>query len=230
MKFTVSLIDAMHVTAFNAPDWERKVTPAQQVLALQLAESLGYWKVRVPEHFVIPEHQIALSGDHYPHAVTALGFVAGATERLRLASSITILPLVHPIAQAKMWATLDWLSGGRAEMNVGVGWLKDEFDLMGIDFHRRGAICDEQIEAIVALWTQDLATFEGRYFTFRNVGASPSPPKSLTFRSGLVETQIPFCGAWPNTGRGGRPSKHPRSACRSGSISSALKKSIMDGQ
>ena len=175
MKFTVSLIDSMHVKAFNAPLWQRSVTPAQQVRALRLAEKLGYWKVKVPEHFVIPEQHIELSGDHYPHAVTALGFAAGATETLRLASSITILPLVHPIAQAKMWATLDWLSGGRAEMNVGVGWLEGEFELMGVDFHRRGAICEEQIQAMIALWTQDLATFEGKYFAFHNVGASPKP-------------------------------------------------------
>jgi len=175
MKFTTRLLDSGRLKAFNMPLWQQSVTPAQQIEALRLAEDLGYHKVTIPEHFVIPKDHIELSGDHYPHAATALAFVAGATTRLRLSSGITILPLVHPIAQAKIWATLDWLSGGRAELNLGVGWLKDEFDLMGVDFHQRGAICEEQIQAIIALWTQELATFEGKYFSFRDVGASPRP-------------------------------------------------------
>jgi probable F420-dependent oxidoreductase len=179
MKFTASLLNSAHVKALKEPLWQRTVSPAQQVAALRLAEELGFSKVNVPEHFAIPREHIELSGDHYPHAVTALAFIAGVTHRIELSSGITILPLVHPIAQAKMWATLDWLSGGRAVMNVGVGWLADEFDMMGVDFHERGAICDEQLEAILALWTQELASFEGKYFKFKDVGASPRPKKPI---------------------------------------------------
>jgi probable F420-dependent oxidoreductase len=179
MKFTVALLNSAHVKALKVPEWHDTVTPEQHAKALRLADELGYSKVNVPEHFAIPKDHIELSGDHYPHAVTALAFIAGHTQRMRLSSGITILPLVHPIAQAKMWATLDWLSGGRAIMNVGVGWLADEFELMGVNFHERGAICDEQLQAITALWTQELASFEGKYFKFKDVGASPRPKKPI---------------------------------------------------
>jgi probable F420-dependent oxidoreductase len=180
MKFSVGLLNSVHAKGLNTPEWHRTVTPAQQVQAMRLAEQLGYHKAGVPEHFVIPREHLELSGDHYPHAATGLAFIAGATERIRLASTVTILPLVHPIAQAKIWSTLDWLSGGRAVMNVGVGWLKEEFDLMGVNFHERGAICDEHIQAILALWTSDLATFEGRYVSFRDVGFAPKPVQQPT--------------------------------------------------
>jgi probable F420-dependent oxidoreductase len=175
MKFSVSLLNSAQVKALGAPEWHKTVTPAQQVTALRLAEQLGYAKAYVPEHFVIPREHVELSGDHYPHAATALAFIAGATERIRLSSGVTILPLVHPIAQAKIWATLDWLSGGRAIMNVGVGWLAAEFEFMGVNFHERGRMCDEHIQAILALWTSEYATFEGRYVSFRDVGFAPKP-------------------------------------------------------
>ena len=180
MRFTVGLLNSAHVKALGAPAWHRSITPAQQIQALRLADELGYWKAMVPEHFVIPREHVELSGDHYPHAVTALAFIAGVTQRLKLSSGITLLPLVNPIAQAKMWATLDWLSGGRAVMNVGVGWLEEEFDLMGVDFHERGRICDDYIPAILELWTSDHPTFEGRYVNFRDVGFAPKPVQSPT--------------------------------------------------
>ena len=177
MKFVTALLNAARVKALGVPEWHAEVTTAQQIKAVQLAEQLGFVKVKVPEHFAIPADHIELSGDHYPHATTALSFLAGVTTKIQLASGITILPLVHPIAQAKMWATLDWLSNGRAVMNVGVGWLKEEFDLMGVDFEHRGAICEEQIQAMLALWTNEVASYEGKYFQFKDIAASPRPER-----------------------------------------------------
>jgi probable F420-dependent oxidoreductase len=180
MKFSVALLNSVQAKALDMPEWQKRVTPAQQIQALRLAEQLGYFKAGVPEHFVIPREHVELSGDHYPHAVTGLAFIAGGTEKILLTSTITILPLIHPIAQAKMWATLDWVSGGRAVMNLGVGWLKEEFDLLGVNFHERGAMCDEQIAAILELWTSDHPTFEGRYYSFRDVGFAPKPVQKPT--------------------------------------------------
>src|SRR3546814_8627953 len=77
--------------------------------------------------------------------------------------------------QAKAWSTLDWLSGGRATAVVAVGWLKEEFDLLGVPFHERGAMTDEYVQAMLALWTQEKPEFEGKYVSFRDVGYEPKP-------------------------------------------------------
>ncbi len=180
MKFNVGLLNSVHVKALNHPPWEKDLTGADQARALRLADDLGYWKANVPEHFIIPHEHRDLSGDHYPQTTTALAFIAGIAPNLKLSSHITILPLINPIVQAKMWATLDWLSNGRAVLMAGVGWLEGEFDLLGVPFHERGRLCDEYIAAMLELWTSDSPTFEGRYVKFKDVGFAPKPVQKPT--------------------------------------------------
>jgi probable F420-dependent oxidoreductase len=127
------------------------------------------------EHFIVPNEHIPLSGDHYLHAAVALGVIAGLTSRIKLTSSISILPLQNPIVQAKAWSTLDWLSGGRAEPIFGVGWLKEEFDMLNVDFHDRGKMAEEYIQAMIELWTKDNPEFKGDFVSFKDVGFSPKP-------------------------------------------------------
>jgi hypothetical protein len=86
-----------------------------------------------------------------------------------------LLPLQHPIVQAKAWATLDWLSGGRAAPIFGVGWLKEEFDYLNVEFQARGKISDEYIAAMIAFWEQDAPVFSGSRISFTNVHAAPRP-------------------------------------------------------
>lgn len=155
--------------------WELTVTGADQTRLAKLADTLGYDMLSVPEHFIIPKSHVDLSGPHHFHGFTAMGYYAGATERIRINSSIAILPLQHPIVTAKALATLDWMSGGRAMVTFGAGWLKEEFDLLGIDFHRRGAMCDEYLAAIIELWTKDDPVFEGEFVSFRSVAFAPRP-------------------------------------------------------
>jgi probable F420-dependent oxidoreductase len=175
MKFSVRFLRGQEIPAFNPPAWETNITPAQQVRAMQLAEELGYWKIGCPEHFVTSTDHRELSGDHHLHAATALAFAAGATKTIKVGSQVTLLPLVHPIAQAKIWATLDWVSGGRAVLLAGVGWQAEEFEMMGVPFEQRGALCDEYVAAMIELWTSDHPSFEGRYVKFHDVGAAPKP-------------------------------------------------------
>jgi probable F420-dependent oxidoreductase len=175
VKFDIGLLNSVHVAALGRQAWEEAITPAQRVTALQLADELGYWKVLVPEHLVVPNEHLERSGDHYPHAAVGAAFAAGVTTRLRVGSNVTILPLQHPIAQAKMWATIDWLSGGRAELMVGVGWCAGEYEMLGVPFAQRGALCDEYVAAIVELWTSDRPTFHGRFVDFTEVGFAPKP-------------------------------------------------------
>jgi len=175
MRLNIHMLNGSLVAAMEPPAWEAALTGADIARQLRLADELGFWKVTVPEHFAIPAAHVELSGDQFAHPTTSLGFCAGVTRSLRLASWITILPLQHPLVQAKQWATLDWLSGGRAEIVAAVGWLEAEYEMLGLSFAERGAMFDEYIPAMIELWTKDLASFEGRYVNFSAVGARPKP-------------------------------------------------------
>lgn len=174
MKLNVIVPNSMHVAAMTQP-WEYGLTGADICRAMALADDLGFHKCTLGEHFVIPDEHIALSGDHYLQPTVALGVIAGGTKRLKLTSSVSLVPLQNPIVQAKAWATLDWMSGGRATALLGVGWLKEEFDILGVNFHERGKIADEYVAAMIELWTSDTPEFDGQYVKFRNVGFAPKP-------------------------------------------------------
>jgi probable F420-dependent oxidoreductase len=155
--------------------WEAGVTGADQTRMVKRAEQLGYDMIGIPEHLIIPREHVELSGAHYFHAAAAQGYVAGATERIRINSSLTILPLQHPIVMAKAYATIDWLSSGRITVTFGVGWLEREFELLGVPFHERGSMSEEYLAAIIELWTKDSPCFEGKYVSFRDVAFEPKP-------------------------------------------------------
>lgn len=174
MKLNVGVPNSMHVAAMVQP-WEYALTGADVAAAMRVADALGYNKCMLGEHFVVPQSHVALSGDHYFHTTVALGFIGGNTKRLRLSSSVSILPLQSPIVQAKAWSTLDWLSGGRAEALFGVGWLKEEFDMLNVPFEKRGRMADEYLAAIIALWTQERPEFQGEFVSFSDVGFAPKP-------------------------------------------------------
>jgi probable F420-dependent oxidoreductase len=174
MKYVFPMPHTHRIAAIRQ-DWETDVTGPGQARLARRAEALGYDMLRIPEHHVIPRENVALSGAHYFHATAAQGYYAGATERIRIGTGVTLLPLQHPILMAKGLATIDWLSGGRIEVTFGVGWLEREFEAMGVPFHERGRIADEYIAAIIELWTQDYASYEGKYVSFRDVALEPKP-------------------------------------------------------
>ena len=93
--------------------------------------------------------------------VATFGFIAGCTSSLRLGTGITLLPQRNPIYTAKEFTTLDWLSRGRIDFGIGVGWCQEEVEACGYSFHDRGARCDEFIEVIQQLWTDPVVNFEG---------------------------------------------------------------------
>jgi len=174
MQFSFPLPHLLRLKATMQP-WEAGVTGADQTRMAKRAEQLGYDMIGIPEHLIIPREHVELSGPHYFHAAAAQGYVAGATERIRINSSLTILPLQHPIVMAKAYATIDWLSSGRITVTFGVGWLEREFDLLGVPFHERGSISEEYLAAIIELWTQDSPCFEGKYVSFKEVAFEPKP-------------------------------------------------------
>jgi len=174
MKLSIGIPKTMKVAAMVQP-WEDPLSGADVGKLMAVADKLGFYKCMLGEHFIIPKEHIELSGDWYFHTAVALGFFGGQTNNLRLTSSISILPLQNPIVQAKAWSTLDWLTGGRAEPIFGVGWLKEEFDMLGVPFSKRGAMADEYIAAMIELWTKDDPEFDGEFVKFKNCGFAPKP-------------------------------------------------------
>jgi probable F420-dependent oxidoreductase len=151
------------------------------------AEAAGFESVWTVEHVIYPEGyessypydpsgKMAMdAGTSLPDPLLWLAFMAAATEHLRLATGILILPQRNPVVLAKEVATLDHLSGGRVDLGVGVGWLREEFDALGVPWERRGARTDEHIAVMRALWDADHADFDGEFFSFTDVSSNPKP-------------------------------------------------------
>jgi probable F420-dependent oxidoreductase len=104
-----------------------------------------------------------------------LGLVAGAVPEIRLGTGILILPEHNPVILAKAVASLDRLSGGRVTLGIGVGWLREEFELIGVPWARRGARTDEYIGALRALWRHEIASFHGEFVDFEGAKSYPKP-------------------------------------------------------
>jgi probable F420-dependent oxidoreductase len=156
----------------------------------QSAERVGFESLWAVEHVVVPQgyrsaYPYSKSGKMpanddvpIPDPFISLTWMAAHTSRIKLATGIVILPQRHPLYVAKEAATLDVLSRGRFILGVGSGWLKEEFDALGIDFHHRGARTDEAIAAMRALWSETPASFHGKHFSFGPVFSSPRPVQS----------------------------------------------------
>ena len=143
----------------------------------RLVESLGYHLVMISDHVAItPDVQEKYPAPFYDPFV-CLSWIAANTTTLELGTTVLIVPYRNPLLVARMGASLDQLSGGRFIMGVGVGWAKDEFRALGLPFHHRGAMSDEYLAAIKALWTSDLASYDGRFVAFESVNTAPRPAR-----------------------------------------------------
>jgi len=174
MRFVFPLPNMARAKAVVQP-WEAAVSGADQTRMASRAEALGYDLLRVPEHLVIPRENVELSGPHYFHSTAAQAYFLGATQRLRIGTSVTILPLQHPIAIAKALSTIDWLSGGRTNVAFGVGWIEGEYNALGVPFKKRGRMMDEYLAAIIELWTKEWPNFEGEFVSFKDIAFEPKP-------------------------------------------------------
>ena len=153
------------------------------------ADDAGFESLWTVEHVVYPDDYSspypyspdgkmpAQASTPIPDPLIWLAFVASVTTSIRLATGILILPERNPVVLAKELATLDELSGGRVELGIGVGWLREEFDALGIPWERRGARNDEYVAAMRALWASDGASFEGDFASFTRVSSNPKPPQ-----------------------------------------------------
>ena len=144
-----------------------------------LAEELGYDSLWMGEHIVVPDPHVKPSPmqptDPILDGTVALAFLAGVTERIRLATGIVILPQRNPLVLAKQLASVDAVSGGRLIFGLGVGYLEPEMSAIGVPMEHRGARADEYLAAIRALWEEEKPAFEGEYVSFSGVNAHPRP-------------------------------------------------------
>jgi probable F420-dependent oxidoreductase len=156
-------------------EWERSMQPGDYQLVARTADELGFHSLAIPEHIVIPNDMVALMGPSWSHAMTAMSFVAGATSRIIVDSSVIVLPYHDPVVFAKAVSTLDVLSGGRVRVSIGVGHAEREFEILRVSFHERGKLSDEYLEAIVELWTSDAPEYHGQYVDFADIAFAPKP-------------------------------------------------------
>jgi len=148
------------------------------------AEARDIASLWVSDHVIFPRTATGnYPGGRFPHPpdkpylepVAVLSAAALCTTRPRLGASVFILGHRHPLVMAKMLTSIDALSGGRLICGVGVGWWKEELEILGVPFHVRGRQADEILRVFKTLWTEENPSFEGEFFRFRDIGFAPKP-------------------------------------------------------
>lgn len=171
---------------FGLPVVGAWATPDNQVRVAQHAEALGYhslWVLQRLLYALAPQNDYPpMPGQPWPRAfesvadpTVSLAYVAGVTRRIRLGTSVLIMPYYSPILMAKQLATLDRLSGGRLDVGLGIGWSKDEYEASGVPFSARGRRGDEFIRCLKALWTEDVVEFAGEFYRVPRSKVEPKP-------------------------------------------------------
>jgi len=162
-------------------------TPEGAIALAQGAEAAGIESLWTVEHVVFPtgyesaypydpSGRMPMAGDTpLTDPLIWLSWLGSHTSAIRLGTGILILPERNPVVLAKEVATLDMLSGGRVELGIGVGWLREEFDALGIPWERRGARTDEYVSAMRTLWGGDDVSFDGEFVSFADVSSNPKP-------------------------------------------------------
>lgn len=140
------------------------------------AEYLGYDSLWTSEHVFNVSYVGTRLGDApYYDSILSLTHLAAVTNSIRLGTSVLVLPYHHPVTLAKQLATLDVFSGGRLSVGIGAGVIEEEFEALGADFRQRGPVTDESLQAMKALWTQELPEFHGQHYDFSSMVFSPKP-------------------------------------------------------
>ena len=141
----------------------------------KLAEDVGFDSVWVSDHVVVSPTFGYTYGPDFMDPFICLTYAAAETQRVKLGTTVVVVPLRNPIVQAKMLATLDVLSGGRIIFGIGVGWDQEEFKALGIPFQGRGKRTDEYLEIMKVLWAAEKPSFEGSHFSFSDISFEPKP-------------------------------------------------------
>lgn len=154
-------------------------------------EAMGFGHISVTDHLIVPRR----IDSNYPYTsdgkfpgeaegfafeqFSIMSYLAALTTRARLISAVSVVPHRGAVAAAKTISTIDFLSGGRVVIGVGAGWMREEFEALGIpDFDERGRVTDEYIAAYKELWTSDTPSFDGKHVSFNNIAFLPKPEQA----------------------------------------------------
>ena len=173
---------------FTLPGRGQLATPERLGIIAKKGEEFGFDTLLTGDHILVPKNISSVypytEGGEFPGSgsgesmeqITLLSYIAGQTSKIRLVTSVLIVPHRNPLIAAKSLATLDVLSGGRLVVGVGVGWMREEFQALGLPpFEERGAVTDEYIRAFKVLWTEDEPHFDGKYISFDDISFLPKP-------------------------------------------------------
>lgn len=163
----VTLVPRTHAS------WEARAGPEELRMVVRAADRLGYHHVSCSEHVAVPVQAAAVRGGRYYDPAVTLGFAAAITERIRLLTHVIVLPYHHPLALAKRYGTLDKLSCGRVILGVGVGSLREEFDLLGVDFEGRGPRYEDALRALRAALARTEPVYRGSHYRFESFLVDP---------------------------------------------------------
>jgi probable F420-dependent oxidoreductase len=157
----------------------------------ELSEALGFHGVTVSDHVVHPQkidtpYPYTADGlpwwndeTPWPDPWVLIGALATVTQRIRFTTNVYVVPLRNVFMAAKTIATASMLSGGRVALGMGAGWMREEFELMGQAFDRRGKRMDEMVEALRLLWTGETVEYHGEHVDFDRLSVSPAPPAQV---------------------------------------------------
>jgi probable F420-dependent oxidoreductase len=159
-----------------AEPWEAGAGPADLVAVARAADRAGFAYVACCDHVAIPRRLAGAMGTVWYDPVATLAHLAAVTGHVRLLAHVAVVGLRHPLVTAKQYATVDRLSGGRLILGVGAGHVREEFEALGADFARRGAVLDETIDALrAALGEEEFPVHHGKRYDFEGLGQRPRP-------------------------------------------------------
>jgi probable F420-dependent oxidoreductase len=141
----------------------------------QLAERLGFHFMMITDHVTMTPQLTANFPPPFYDPFTTLAWLAGRTSTIELGTTVAVLPYRHPLNTARIAASIDRFSGGRLIFGVGIGWSKQEYAALGVDFTRRGRITDEYLTCVLEHWDQPVVSFHGRYADYADITTAPAP-------------------------------------------------------
>jgi probable F420-dependent oxidoreductase len=159
--------------AGSALEWEKDATVEDIGLVAETADRLGYHHMTCSEHIGLPSTETGRRGARYWDPLATFGYASARTKQIRFATMTLVLGYHHPLEIVKRYGTLDHVSNGRVILGVGVGSLKEEFDLLGAPFEDRGARGDDALRALRAALTSNEPAYDGEFFSFSDLIVDP---------------------------------------------------------
>jgi probable F420-dependent oxidoreductase len=155
-------------------DWEQSAGIEDLGAIAEAADRLGYYHLTCSEHIGLPASEIGRRGTCYWDPLPTFGYLAARTRQIRLATLVLVLGYHHPLAIAKRYGTLDVVSGGRLILGLGVGTLREEFDLLDVSFADRGARADDALRALRASLGEEQPSYHGPYYDYEGLVIDPA--------------------------------------------------------